>query len=96
MSNYALHLNTIPLHSKIDWYFQGAGRSNTVPEWEITVTTLRCAAVNDEVTIMIDGTSHAATCTWHARRASRKSGAGTAGCSGRCALITETLARFQR
>jgi len=65
-----------------------------VPDWEITVTTVRCDTIADEVTILVNGDA-SVTCTGHVRSASARGKDRPAGCQGNCGLITETIARFK-
>jgi hypothetical protein len=73
------------------------GTRRAVPEWEITATTIHCDTVDDEVTILItrDAT---ATCTGRARHGASVKGKRQAGAcrDGACALIDETITRFEQ
>jgi hypothetical protein len=65
-----------------------------VPDWEITVTTVRCDTVDEEVTILVNGDA-TVTCTGHQRYAAGRGKDRPAACQGNCGLITETIARFK-
>ena len=67
-----------------------------MPDWEVTATTVHCDAVDDEVTILVNGDA-TARCTVRDRRGSagKRQGRPSACRDGACALIDEIIARFK-